>query len=92
MWPSSPHRRGPHRRHTDEATAEAAFLRALEVARGQGARLLELRAAASLARLLAGRGERRRARDVVAPVYDSFTEGFGTEDLRQARTLVEELA
>jgi len=76
----------------DEATAEAAFLRALEVARGQGARLLELRAAASLARLLAGRGERRRARDVVAPVYELFTEGFGTEDLRRARTLVEELA
>jgi predicted ATPase len=76
----------------DEAAAEAAFVRALEIARGQGARLLELRAAVSLARLLAGRGERRCAYDTIAPVYGWFTEGFGTEDLRQARTLAEELA
>jgi predicted ATPase len=76
----------------DEVAAEVALRRALEVARGQGAHLLELRAAASLAHLLAGQGERRRAHDAVAPVYGRFTEGFGAEDLRQAKALVEELA
>ena len=66
--------------------------RALGVAREQGARTWELRAAAGLARLWAGRGERAEARDLLAPVYGWFAEGFGTPDLEQAKALLEELA
>ena len=74
----------------DAADAEASYARSLEIARGQDARLAELRAATSLARLWAGRGERRRAADLLLPVYSWFTEGFGTPDLRDARTLLDE--
>jgi predicted ATPase len=72
--------------------AEAAFRRALAIARGQGNRSLELRAAMSLARLLGRSGRRQEARAVLADTYGWFTEGFATEDLRRARALLEELA
>jgi predicted ATPase len=75
----------------DRDRAEACLLRALSVARGQGARLWELRAAVSLARLWADRGEGRRARDLLAPVYGWFTEGFGTPDLQEAKALLDAL-
>jgi predicted ATPase len=75
----------------DRDGAEASFLRAISVARGQGARLWELRAAASLARCWANRGEGRRARALLAPVYDWFTEGFGTRDLQEAGALLDGL-
>jgi predicted ATPase len=73
-----------------EQAAEASFLRALEVARGQGACSLELRAATSLARLWA---EHRRgeARDLLAGLCGRLTEGFDTPDLREARELLEAL-
>ncbi len=73
------------------AEAEASFARSLEVARGQGARLAELRAATSLARLWAGQGKQQRAIDLLTPTYTWFTEGFGTPDLRDARELLGEL-
>ena len=75
----------------DVARAEAHFARALEVARKQQAKSWELRAAMSMARLLCAQGEGGRARDVLAPVYGWFTEGFDTLDLRQAKILLEEL-
>jgi predicted ATPase len=76
----------------DVAKAEACFERALAVARAQQARSWELRAATSMARLLREQGKRDEARDLLAPVYGWFTEGFDTLDLKQARTLLHELA
>ena len=70
------------------AEAEAALGRALEIARGQQAKSLELRAARALAGLWAGSGRTVEARDLLAPVYSSFTEGFGTPDLEAARALL----
>ena len=72
--------------------AEVCFRQALEVARGQQARSLELRAGTSLARLWACQGKRGEARDLLAPIYGWFTEGFETSDLREARALLEELS
>jgi predicted ATPase len=71
--------------------AVACFRRALAGAREQGARLWELRAGTSLARLWRDRGERQKARDLLAPVHGWFAEGFGTQDLRDARALLDEL-
>jgi DNA-binding winged helix-turn-helix (wHTH) protein/predicted ATPase len=68
--------------------AEGALLEALDIARRQQARSLELRAATSLARLWHSGGETRRARDLLGEVYDWFTEGHDTEDLRTAAELL----
>ena len=65
---------------------------ALKVAQAQGARLLELRAAMSLARLWRDQGKVQQARELLAPVYGWFTEGFDTRDLKEAKALLEELA
>jgi predicted ATPase len=73
------------------AAAEASFRKALEVAQRQLAKSLELRAATSLARLWAEQGERRKADDLLAPVYGWFSEGFDTADLKDARALLDEL-
>jgi predicted ATPase len=75
----------------DEAKAQAHFERALTVARAQQAKSWELRAAMSLARLLSDQGKRETARDLLTPVYDWFTEGFDTSDLRKAKALLGEL-
>ncbi|MEX2648022.1 MAG: AAA family ATPase [Alphaproteobacteria bacterium] len=74
------------------AEAEASFAMALETARAQQTRSLELRAAMSLARLWADRGERRRAHGLLAPVYGWFTEGLETRDLIEAKALLEGLS
>jgi hypothetical protein len=63
----------------------------LSTARRQGARLLELRAAASLARLWGEQGRRTEARELLAPIYVWFTEGFDTADLKEAKALLDEL-
>jgi predicted ATPase len=72
--------------------AEACLRRAIEVARAQDAKLWELRSATSLARLWADQGERAQARDLLTPIYDWFTEGFDTADLKDAKALLAELA
>jgi predicted ATPase len=76
----------------DAAKAEACFERALAVARSQQAKSWELRAAMSLARLWRDQGKRDEARELLAPLYGWFTEGFDTLDLKQARALLDELA
>ena len=76
----------------DTVKAQAYFERALAVARKQQAKSWELRAAMSLARLRRDQGKVREARELLAPVYGWFTEGFGTRDLKEAKALLEELA
>ena len=76
----------------DAAKAEAHFERALAVARQQKAKSLELRAAMSMARLWRDQGRPQQARELLAPVYGWFTEGFDTRDLKEAKALLEELA
>jgi class 3 adenylate cyclase/predicted ATPase len=81
------------RRAPDEtAAAEGAFMLSLAVARRQQTKTFELRAATSLARLWRRQGKRDEARDLLAPVYGWFTEGFDTLDLKEARALLNELA
>ena len=75
----------------DSAKAEAYFERALTVARQQQAKSWELRAAMSLARLWRDQGKTQQARELLAPVYGWFTEGFDTLDLKEAKALLEEL-
>ena len=74
------------------AEAETCLHQALDIARQQQAKSLELRAATSLSRLWQQQGKRDEARELLAPVYGWFTEGFDTADLQEARTLLEELA
>jgi predicted ATPase len=76
----------------DPAEAETCLRKAIEVAQRQGARLWELRAATSLARLWGDQGRRAEAHDLLAPVYGWFTEGFETADLKEAKALLNELA
>jgi predicted ATPase len=76
----------------DAAKAEAYFARALAVARQQQAKSWELRAAMSMARLWRDQGKRDEARDLLAPIYGWFTEGFDTLDLKEAKTLLDELS
>jgi len=71
--------------------AEGYFRQALDWARRQGALSWELRAATSLARLLRDRDRFGEARDLLAPIYERFTEGFGTADLQSAKRLLAEL-
>jgi predicted ATPase len=75
-----------------ETKAQTYFERALAVARQQQAKSWELRAAMSLARLWRDQGKVREARELLAPVYGWFTEGFDTRDLKEAKALLEELA
>jgi predicted ATPase len=72
--------------------AEASFREAIRVSSAQHAKLLELRAAISLARLWRDQGKVQQARELLAPVYGWFTEGFDTRDLKEAKALLEELA
>ena len=72
--------------------AEACFHKAIEIARHQQAKSLELRATMSLARLWQQQGKQREAHDLLAAIYHWFTEGFDTKDLREAKALIEELS
>ena len=74
-----------------QAEVEACFNQAIEIARKQSAKSLELRAATSLSRFWHDQGKRKEAHELLAPIYDWFTEGFDTGDLKEARALLDEL-
>jgi predicted ATPase len=76
----------------DELSPEGCFLRAIEVARRQEAKSLELRAVMSLSRLWREQGKREEARQMLAEIYGWFSEGFDTADLQEAKSLLEELS
>jgi predicted ATPase len=76
----------------DRAAAEAAYGEAIEAAHGQQARLLELRAATDLAHLWGENSRRGPAHELLAPIYEAFTEGFDNPDFRDAEALLDELA
>ena len=77
---------------TRDAEAEACFRQALDIARRQQAKSLELRAAMSLSRLWQQHGKRAAAYELLAPVYGWFTEGFDTADLQEAKALLDALS
>jgi adenylate cyclase len=74
-----------------QADAEACFLKAIDIARHQSAKSLELRATMSLARLWQQQGKKAEARQMLAEVYNWFTEGLDTKDLQEAKAFLEEL-
>src|SRR5262245_16996729 len=81
-----------HSRLPQVTEAEACFQQALTIARHQQAKFWELRAAVSLSRLWQQQGKHTDARQLLAPIYGWFTEGFDTADLREAKGLLEELS
>ena len=76
----------------DEEQAESCFRKAIEIARRQQSKSLELRAVMSLSRLWQKQGKKTEARQLLAEIYRWFTEGFDTADLKTAKALLEELA
>jgi predicted ATPase len=76
----------------DSAAGEAQLVQAIKKAHRQGAKMFELRAATSLARQLSARARNAEAHDLLAPIYNSFTEGFGTPDLTDAKALMDQLS
>jgi predicted ATPase/class 3 adenylate cyclase len=91
IWEAELFRLRGELKSADPAGAEADFHRALKVARSQNARSLELRAMMSLARLLDRQGKRDEARAMLTEIYNCFTEGFDTADLKDAKSLLDEL-
>jgi predicted ATPase len=95
LWEAEIHRlKGElllHRSSEEQGEVEASFRKALDTARRQESRALELRAAISLARLWAGEGKRAQARDILAPIHGCFIEGFDTPDLKAASALLDEV-
>jgi predicted ATPase len=81
-------------KQNDSNTAEAqgCFERAIAIAQSQSAKSFELRATTSLARLLLKQGRREEARTMLAEIYNWFTEGFDTADLKDAKALLDKLA
>jgi predicted ATPase len=75
-----------------EREAEGYFLKAIEIARRQGAKSLELRAVMSLARLWRRQHRKAEARQLLSDIYGWFTEGFDTQDLQEAEALLAQLA
>jgi predicted ATPase len=76
----------------NQADVETCFQHALDIARSKQAKSFELRTATSLARLWQQQGKRQEAYDLLAPVYNWFTEGFDTADLQEAKALLDALA
>ena len=93
LWEAENHRvRGEVARDAGQfPEALIAFDQAINVARNQSARSLELRSANSFAKLLADHGERRKAHDLLAPIYSRFTEGFDMPELKEAKALLDQL-
>jgi predicted ATPase len=91
-WTAEIHRiKGLLTQAADEKAAEASFRQAVAIARGQGAKSFELRAATNLGHLWAGQGKAAEAHALVSEIYAWFTEGFDTADLIEARALLEDL-
>jgi hypothetical protein len=84
--------RGDLLKAADQSGAEQHYRLAIAVAGRQSAKLFQLRASASLARLWRDQGKRAEARDLLGPIYDWFTEGFDAPDLKDAKALLDELA
>lgn len=82
---------GQLRLNGDPAAARASYERAWEIARTQGSKATELRAAIGLARLWCAQGKANEARELLAPIYGWFTEGFDTPDLIEAKALLVEI-
>jgi predicted ATPase len=80
------------RSDADREGAERCFRKAIDIARRQRAKSWELRATTSLARLLRDTDRRDEARSMLAEIYNWFTEGFDTRDLKEAKTLLDELS
>ena len=78
--------------HSHRAEAQESVEQAIEIARQQGAKMLELRATVSLARLLRETIRRDEARTMLSDIYNWFTEGFDTADLKEAKALLDELS
>ena len=76
----------------NQAEAEACFRQALDIARRQSAKSVELRAVMSLSRLWQQQGKKAEARQLLAEIYGWFTEGFDTKDLQEAKAMLEELS
>jgi predicted ATPase len=76
----------------DQSGAERHYREAIAIAERQSAKLLQLKASVSLARLWGEQGKREEAHDLLGPIYDWFTEGFDAPDLKDAKALLEELA
>ena len=89
---SSIHRSSIIIHRSAEAEAEACFHKAIEIARQQEAKSLELRAVMSLSRLWQSQGKTTEARQILVEIYGWFTEGFDTADLQHAKTLLTELS
>jgi predicted ATPase len=79
------------RLRNNDGEAEQSFRTAIRIAQSQSAKLLELRAATGLARLSIDTGRRDEARTMLAEIYNWFTEGFDTADLKEAKALLDEL-
>jgi predicted ATPase len=77
---------------SDDAAAEQLYRQALAIAQNQSAKAFEVRAATNLVRLWRDQGKRTEARDLLAPIYSWFTEGFDTPVLQDAKALLDELA
>jgi predicted ATPase len=75
----------------DRSGAEQHYRQAIAVAERQSAKLFQLRASTSLARLLRDQGKRTEAQDLLSPIYNWFTEGFDAPDLKDAKALLEQL-
>ena len=92
--PKSPfdHPQSAIRHPQSEAEAEACFLQAIEIARRQSAKSLELRAVMSVSQLWQQQGKTKEARQMLSEIFHWFTEGFDTKDLQEAEALLEELS
>ena len=95
MWESETHRLKGElllESKAQASEAESCYQKAIEVARKQKARSLELRSSMSLARLLSSQGKKDEARELLTGIYGWFTEGFDSADLKEAKVLLEELS
>ena len=96
LWEAEIHRlRGEVRlaqREDNSNQVEPCFRRAIDIAQQRGMRSLELRAATSLAQLWQSQGECDKAFALLAPIYNSLTEGFDTPDLKEAKAMLEQLS